>query len=185
MTRRVAHAAAVLAAYLSSGCFVGSIHPFFGESSMVMDPALVGTWVDAEDGVTIAIEAGQWSSYRIAFTDRTGTLRLTGHATRIGEREFVDVLPAQGYERGELFVPLHAAFSVEVEADTLTIRGLNYDWFRRAQSAGRLKSARGVFDVKQNVIFTGTTASIRAFLERQRDDDIFGAETTLTRKAPQ
>jgi hypothetical protein len=138
--------------------------------------------VDADEGVTIAIEPGEWSSYRIAFTDRTGTQQLTGHATRIGEREFVDILPAHGYQRGELVVPLHTAFFVQIDEDKLTIRALSYDWFRAALTAGRLKGVNGAFDAKQNVLFAGTTASLRAFIAREKSDDMLGTEATLTRK---
>lgn len=174
--------AIIVAACTTSGCLVASIHPFFDEDAIVTNPALVGTWVNPEDAVTVVIEPGEWSSYRIAFTDRTGTQQLTGHATRIADRELVDVLPAHGYERGELFVPLHLAFLVKVEGDTLTVQSTSYEWFRAAQIAGRLHSIGGVFDAKQNVLLTGTTSAIRGFIKRQKSDDVFGAETTLTRK---
>lgn len=187
MALRLRHVrlALVLAAGLSSSaCLVVSIHPFFDEASIEMDAGLVGTWVDADGGATVVIEPGEWNSYRIAFTDRTGTQRLTGHATRIGERRFVDVLPAHGYERSELLVPLHAAFLVEAAGDALTVRELNYEWFQRAKKAGRLAAVGGVFDAKQNVLLTGPTSAIRGFLGRQRLDGFLGAATTLTRRVP-
>jgi hypothetical protein len=186
MTRR-AFSALCLAAILlvsaaSSGCLVASIHPFYDDTGIVTDPALAGTWANPDDGVTIAIEPGEWNSYRIAFTDRTGTQTFTGHATRIGDRQFVDIIPAHGYERGELFVPLHLVFLVHAEGDTLTVRALSYEWFRPQLLAGRLKSVSGALDAKQNVLLTGTTEAIRAFIAHEKNDEMFGPEATLTRK---
>lgn len=179
--RGVALVVLVCASLSSSACLVASIHPFFGDATIATDPSLEGTWASEDGDATFAIEPGEWSSYRVAFTDRNGTQQFTAHATRIGDRRFVDVLPAHGYEHGELFVPLHVVFLVESTEDTLTVRALNYDWFARAKKAGRLASIGGVFDAKQNVVLTGATASIRSFLRRP-GDAMFGPPAKLTRK---
>jgi hypothetical protein len=174
----------VVLASASSACLVVSVQPFFADDQVVSNPALVGSWTDPDEPSTVlAIEAGEWNSYRIAMTDRSGTQQFTGHLTRLGDREYMDVMPAHGFERGELFEPLHTAFAVEAKADSLTIRALSYEWFEAAKRAGRLAAVGAVFDARKNVLFTGTTEAVRAFVARQqRQDAMFAAPTTLVRK---
>jgi hypothetical protein len=183
---RVAIAIVVMAAAVSSSaCLVTSLQPFYDPdavATVTFDPALLGVWDSAEDGVSVTIEAGEWSSYRIAFTERTGTEQFTGHATRIGDRQFLEVLPAHGYERSELFVPLHVVFLVSVDGNTLTSRPLSYLWFAQAAKAGRLREVGAVFDAKRNVVMTASSASVRSFLKRQRADEMFGPPATLERR---
>jgi len=184
--RRVVSAIVLLAAAIpSSACLVMSLHPFYDPDvaeTLTFDPALLGVWESTEDGVSVTIEAGEWSSYKIAFTDHSGTEQLTGHATRIGDREFLEVLPAHGYERSELFVPLHVVFLVSVDGNTLTSRALSYLWFEQAVKAGRLREVGALFDAKRNVLMTSSSASIRNLLKRQRADEMFGPPATLERK---
>jgi hypothetical protein len=178
---------AIVAIGSSTGCLVLSVHPFYQTGSLGKDPALLGAWENPEQGISVVIAAGEWDSYRISVTDRSGTQHFTGYLTRLGSTELLDVLPAHGYERGEMFIPLHAALSVVVEGDTLTARALDYEWFAKELKRGKLRELNASFDAKQNVLLTAGTEALREFLTKQlRKDaasaDVLAPVATLSRK---
>src|SRR5687767_12604575 len=84
---------------LSGACWVGALHPAYDERSIMFDEALIGIRSDSDSEISISVERGEWRSYRIAFTDRTGTTRFTGHLTNIGAARVLNARPEDGLER--------------------------------------------------------------------------------------
>ena len=82
-----------------------SVNPGYDEATIGWDPKLVGAWVDADDGVTLQIERGEWKSYRIHYIHPIETGDLTGYLTAIGNERYLDVMPARGEDRGSFLLP--------------------------------------------------------------------------------
>ena len=167
---------------LSSGCLVSSLHPLYDEGSLVFDEQLVGTWENSDSQVSIVIARGEWRSYRIAYTDRTGTTRLTGHLTTVGSVRLLNVRPEDGFDRPAFVIASNGLLEVNVAPTEVRVRELDYDEALRRVTARTLKIA-AVTDLKQNVLITADTQTLRTWMTMAvRDGGLWGEWKTLGRK---
>jgi len=67
-----------LALLCAPGCLVLSLQPAYDDETIAWDPELVGSWVDADDNVTMDVERGEWKSYRIKYVHPIETATVTG-----------------------------------------------------------------------------------------------------------
>jgi hypothetical protein len=170
-----------VAALTSAGCLVVSLEPLYDARTLQFEERLLGTWENAEQKLTVVIEQGEWQSYKLTYTDRTGAMNLVAHGTRIGDAWLLDVTPAKGLEYGPLVIPVHLACRVQLSNDTFTAAALNYDWFVKA-AAGRSQPEH-TFDSRKNVVLTAGVPALRAWLLGQlKTDEAFGEPVTFTRK---
>jgi hypothetical protein len=168
---------------VAPGCLVVTIHPTHDRDALVWEPALIGSWQNADDNSALTIERGEWQSYRIHYSHPIERGDLTGYLTTIGTARYLDVMPARGEDRGAFLLPVHATLRVSLEGDRLEIAALSYDWF-----VDRLKTKAGVpgltvvFDEKENALLVSPTAKVRAWIARQpAGGGMFGASATFTR----
>jgi hypothetical protein len=169
MHSNVTRAAVIVAALLSSGCLVLSLQPAYDDASVVFDPALVGTWMNAEDETSATIERGEWRSYKIAYTDRFSTRHFHGNLTKTGALAWLDLTEPRGTDDGPFLLPVHAVFRVSVAGDVLSVASLDYGWFTRAidkKTTGRLIAT---FDDRRNVVISSSTADLRRWLAAAPD----------------
>lgn len=181
---RLAKRALLALAWLgSSGCLVLSVHPVYVGSTVEVDEHLLGTWESTETGVSVTIARGEWKAYRISYTDRAGTLALTGYEDRIGNARFLDVTPEHGLEQSLLLTPLHGVCRLTLEGDRLTASPLDYDWFVDAIDARRLKRLQFTIDERRNVVLTSEGAALRDWIrDHAASAEAFGPATILVRK---
>jgi hypothetical protein len=177
--------AALTAAAATSGCLVLALQPAYDDASLAWDPALAGTWIDDEDRVTVAIDRGEWKSYRIEYEHPIEKGVLTGYLTVIDGRQYLDVVPVRGQDYGSFLVPVHAILRIERTGDTLTVQALDYDRFATAARKGGLEGLAITMDQKQNALVTEPTAGLRKWLARTAatPDVWFGARAVFKRKA--
>jgi hypothetical protein len=178
---RVVRLAVLLALALSSAaCLAVSLQPVYEPGTIAFDPALLGTWASDEDGVTLAIERGEWHSYHLAFTDRDSTIRLSARLTRVGDLQLLDVTPLDGTDIPPLLLPVHGIFRVTLEGDTLSVSNLDYDYFLAVAAHGEAGFA---IDGRKNVVITLQTLELRRWLQEHADDrGLFSTATTLKRQ---
>jgi hypothetical protein len=168
----------------TSGCLVVTLHPAYEDDWLAWDPALLGAWRDEDDKSSLTIEAAEWRSYRLHYEHPSEKGDLTGLLTIVGDRRYLDVMPARGEDRGSFVLPLHAVFRVEITEDHLSLTPLSYDWF-----ADRIRASRplggeltAVLDEKQNALIVSPTARVRSWLRAQpADGPAWGAPATFTR----
>ena len=163
MSGRVALCGVMLAAALSGACWVGALHPAYNDRAIVFEEGLIGTWSDADSEISIRVERGEWRSYRIAFTDRTGTTRFTGHLTTIGTALVLNVRPEDGLERPAFLVVSNGIAQVIVGREDVRIRELSYDEIAKELKA-RTLTLPAATDLKQNVLITADTQALRGWL---------------------
>ncbi len=75
-----------------------------------------------------------------------------------------DLTPGRPLDPVTLFIPAHVAVRVQVLGDTLTVTGLDDDWFLHESGQGRLTRLRPSLDSRKNVVLTADTAALRAWL---------------------
>lgn len=173
----------VAVASVLPGCLVLSLHPAHDDASIVWDPALVGTWVNEDDRVTVVLGRGEWRSYRIEYEHPIEKGTLTGYLTTLGPQTYIDVSPVRGQDYGSFLVPVHALLRIDRQADTLTVQALDYDRFSLAAKQGGLPGLPMTLDQKQNTILTASTAAFRKWLKAGAIEPMFGARAVFKRKA--
>lgn len=182
---------ALLAAVLvCSGCLVVSVNPAYDGDSIGWDPALIGSWQDADDKSSMEITRGEWKSYRIHYAHPVESGDLTGHLTAIDDARYLDVMPAVGIDRGSLVLPVHAVLRVRLDGDRLELTPLSYDWFadrlRRRTPSGRTTPVPGltvVLDQKENALIVSPVETFREWLRRRPPTGpMFGPATVFDRK---
>jgi hypothetical protein len=161
---------------------VGSLHPVYEQDSIVFDEALVGTWENRESEVSVIIGRGEWRSYEIAYTDRFGTTRFTGHLTTLGPARAMNIRPEDGLERPAFLVATNGIVQVSVDDGRLRVREPEYGAVLKRLNTGKL-GIDAATDIKQNVLLTAPSAKVRAWLIAALKDDTLWADwKTLTRK---
>ena len=172
-----------LALGLSPGCLVLGLNPSYDGETIGWDPALLGSWTDADDKSSMEIERGEWKSYRIKYVHPIETGMLTGYLTAIGDDRYLDLMPARGEDRGSFLIPAHAIVRVQLEGDRLELTPLSYDWFNERLRAGtRVPGLTMVLDQKENALIVSPTAQLRSWLRRQpKEGPMFGASATFAR----
>lgn len=175
-----------LALLCAPGCLVLGIHPAYDGETIAWDPALVGSWIDADDNVTMEVERGEWKSYRMRYVHPIETATVTAYLTAIGDEHYIDVMPARGEDRGSFLVPVHAVVHVRLEADRLELTPLSYDRLSdRLRAAQAVAGLSLVQDQKKNVLILSPTARLRTWLRTQPvTGPMFGASAVFTRKKP-
>jgi hypothetical protein len=180
--RSVNLASLLLSALLSSGCLVGSLHPFYDADSLEFDEALLGEWENREEALTIRVDRGEWKSYKVKYPASGGPVVLTGFLTRIGDSRVLDLTTWRPADPASLLVPIHLAVRVQLLGDSLTVAPMDYDRLLSEVERGRLPRLHPVLDGRKNVLLTAETAALRAWLGAARAADVFGEPTRFTRR---
>lgn len=175
----------VLIAALASApaCLVLGMHPVYDGDTIGWDPALVGTWRDADDNVTVKIEADEWKSYRIHYVHPIESGDLTAYLTIVGDNRYVDLTPVRGKDPGSFVIPIHAFARVRLDGDTLELTPLAYDWFLdRSRAGAKVSGLAYTFDQKLNALILSPTAAVRGWLRQQPPEAaVFGAPAVFVR----
>ena len=173
-----------LLATLASGCLVLSVNPAYDDHTLAWDPDLIGQWDDADDKASIAIERGEWRSYKLRYQHPIETGELTGYLTIVGNERFLDVMPARGQDRGSFLIPVHAVLRVRLKGDTLELTPLSYDWFADQLRSGKpIAGLAASLDQKENALLTTPGDRFRDWLRLQpADGPMYGAAATFTRQ---
>jgi hypothetical protein len=181
--KRFLHASLALTcvlALVSSGCIVVSLHPAYDDSSIQYDDGLIGSWKSDDEDTTVQFEPGEWRSYRVTLTTPRSTATLSGHLTKIGSMDVLDLMPATGIDLATLSIAVHVIVRIHRDGDALTASAMDYEAARRA--VPRPFGIQAVMDERQNVVLTASTADLRRVVSAQTPGtEMFAAATTLRR----
>ena len=173
---------AIAAVVCAPGCLVLNVNPLYDGDTIGWDAALLGSWRDADDNVSLTIEADEWKSYRIHYVHPIETGDLTGYLTIVGDERYIDLMPLRGKDHGAFLIPVHAALRLRLDGDNLEVVPLSYDWFAERSRAVSVPGLSYAFDQKQNAVIMSTTAALRTWLRRQpAAGSMFGAAAVFTR----
>ena len=159
---RLATLAAVLVSgFLSSGCLVVGLHPFYDDGSIEFDEALIGEWENVEEASALRVARGPWKSYRIDYTSGEETAAYDGHLARLGSFKLLDLVCRPVTEGA---VRVHVPTRVQLLGDALLLAPLDFEWFRREAEHGRPPALRPAIDDEGNILLTAATAAVRDWL---------------------
>ncbi len=167
---KVKYVIAIGIVFLLMGCPARSLFPLFTENDLVYNPALVGTWIDRENGDTFTFQkAGEKSYNVVSFEQKKGNSEAYRvQLGRIGKFWFIDSYPLKsGGDHHTLSA--HILSRIWLNGDTLRMSSLESDWLRDMIDAKRLSIAHVRRD--GDIILTATTEELRALVLRFTEDD--------------
>lgn len=119
---------------------VASLYPLFTDNDLILEPALLGTWLafDEKDTVRYVFTPGDSTAPRTYVLTMSGgdeQARFTARLGRIDDQLILDLVPfddddvaAPGFEG--FVVPVHIITRLDVARDSLWYAYLGGDWFR-------------------------------------------------------
>lgn len=175
--------AILIAIAAAPGCLVLGLDRFYDQNRIEFDERLIGTWIDADDNVTMTIERSEWRSYRIQYIHPIEKGTLTGYLFREGTHWYMDLTAIRGQDHGSFVVPAHALVRINWREQELTVAALSYDWFHRAVRARTAPAALvASLGERDQVVLAASRTALRAWLVGLTDSDsVFGAAATFKR----
>lgn len=176
-------ALAVLVALASSGCLVVALDRFYDEPTIVFDERLLGTWLDADDNITVTVERSDWRAYRVQYVHPTETRVLSAYLFKVRDTLYLDLSPQRGEDAGLFLLPAHTVLRVTMGAREVTVAPLDFDWFSGALGKktvpAELHATRG--ERNQVVLGADRAGLVRWLGARSETDPAFG-EPVVFRK---
>lgn len=182
---------ATLVCLILSGCAPSSIHPLYTADDAVVEPALEGTWIDADKPADspILLEKSGAHQYTMSIVDPDKKLvqKFDVNLVRLGNQLYMDIaFSDQTVDGDKLELPLgaistHEIVKVRVIGDDLGYATLSSDEIKKQNQWDSLPLAFA--DPDQGMLITGPTADLRHYIMIHADD-VFGDFNHFTRKPP-
>jgi hypothetical protein len=180
--------AIVLLACVGVGC-VRSVHPFYTDSQLVFEPALLGVWSDSDAKNTFAVTGdADAKQFNVNYTDKDGkTGRFIVHLAKLERpnqpaQMIADLYPDElksddsDVYKGHLLA-VHSFMLVHYDAGAMKVRTMSYEWCRDylKEHPNELKWESISSD---QFILTAPTDKLQAFiLEHLKTDGAYGDES--------
>src|SRR5436190_1141233 len=175
-----------------TGCIVTSVYPFYSESDVIFDPALIERWADAEakdhSGSIYEFKKNGEREYRLTiFEAGASTSSYEARLFKIKEQLFLDLLPT---ERHGDFVPTHQLWKVIRLQPTLQVADLKLEWLvglleKEPNAIRHVKIKETTEDNKivYRVVLTASTQELQQFvLKHLKTEEAWRKPTELKRK---
>jgi hypothetical protein len=182
----------ILIAFLAcSSCIVIALKPWFGEEFQVFERSLLGSWIDAEDGSEFVFERGFNGRYRIE-SPEDDELCMDAALGKISGVYYLDLRTCASVvdieAEWDLFQYVkHQLYRLEIEADMLTLTGLDADKFNEFlrdlenEASPVLRTTEHAEE--GTVVLEGTEEMENFLLTHGREADIWSDDPTrLTRQ---
>ena len=175
-----------------SGCAPSSVHPLYTADDAVVEPALEGTWVDADkpdDGPIVLKKSGDHAyTMTIADPDTKLVQEFDVNLVRLGNELYMDIaFSDQTVDGTKLELPLGAfptqeIVKIRIIGNDLAYATLDSEQIQKQNQWDSLPLA--LADTDHGPLITAPTADLRHYITIHADD-VFGDFSHLTRKAPQ
>jgi hypothetical protein len=165
------------------GCLVVSLQPVYDDQHVVFEEGLLGTWKDADGKATLVVTRGAWNTYELTYSEGPDPMRVSGHLTRVGQSLLLDVTTATGVDEPPVTIQAHWIFLADLRGDSLTLRLMDFDWFKAHAGDKALAPLGLVPDVDGNRVMTASTPVLREWFARHvTDAAIWDEAAALTRQ---
>jgi hypothetical protein len=183
-----------LATVLATGCFVLSVAPFYTDKDLAFDPALLGSWRNAEDTNSVwNFENGDTNAYKLTIRETTETNLSQVHLFKLEGHYFIDMMsPSVDLKNNDgqkVFpppIPGHTLARVTLRPQELRISLMNYEWFGPYLSNNPTALRHYLWKENRNESFpivTADTAELQKFvLQHYANTNAWREETILKRE---
>lgn len=158
-----------------TGCFPPrALNPFYTSADLTTDDRLVGIFDEVDspgDPIRIRRSDEQAEVYLLGAVDPDKhDASFAGRLFGLGGSLYLDIAPNRVLEGGDadFFAPLHWVCRVTFVADGMELKCLDEEWLRERIAAGTAEPMAMLVD--DEIILTGTTEELQAFVLRHADD---------------
>ena len=187
-TRTVAGSLAVILLLLGqASCVVRSAHPWFPSRDVVFEQDLLGGWVGTDGGRDVAMTFVRDKGNAYFMQYQSGDVRGSFRALlgKVSGEYYLDYRPIEnppGID-GMMFFPTHAVARLEIGAEKLVVRAVDYDVLKVRAQAEKLRGITFAWDEANELLITSKSDELRTFLvNNSRDEDLYAPPLTLTRR---
>src|SRR5580658_6386054 len=138
-----------------------SLNPFVTDKEAVMDPALLGTWTNAEGTDTYSISQ-DGAGYAIRYSSGSDVYLFKAQLMVSGDVKLLDLVSAN---EDAWQLPLHTPVRVWTEGSTLRVAFLESDWLKE-QASQQVPAV----PVEDRTLITAPSDAVREFLMRTAGD---------------
>ena len=119
-------------ATLLAGCVVTSLHPFYTNTDVGYEPALIGQWTNTQQAdERWTFERDGQDAYRLIYVTGDGTNLTQAHFFKLGGQNFLDLAGLdQKWETAPPPIPSHLLLRVLQLSPTLRLAPLSHDWLK-------------------------------------------------------
>ena len=171
----------LLGSFGLSGCPSYSLSPLYTKADAVTEPALEGTWMNADtkDKEEITVCKTKNGEYELSDFDPDTKITWTydGTLVRLAGELFVDVefagetLNGARVDSPIAMLPVHAIMKVRVSGNDLAFAGLEDDAIKRSdESGGSPLKYQLVNRVFQQLLITADTEDLRRYVAAHADE---------------
>jgi hypothetical protein len=169
-----------------SGCLVKSIHPFYKESDIIFDTALIGLWSDKDSSIW-TIEQFQVSgffgdtknrnSYIISFNEKDEAQeKFIVNLFRLNNQLYVDFMP-KDIDVPDItsfhLVKAHSIAKIDIAADSINLKWFNESWLAGLFENNKIRIAHEtIIDEKgeESYVLTASTDELQKFIIKYGND---------------
>lgn len=177
--RMAAWTAALGGMLMLAGCYPLSLQPLFTDGDVTVDAGLAGVWQKVGGEEQWVIEAPQGQTYQVTHREGDDTEALVVRTGRLGGATFLEMRGAKNPDDSQA-IPAYSFWRMKREGDRLEVMPLKPEYFEALIQAGKLDIAQ--MARSEYVVFTGTTAQVRAFLLARLEDKEMYQETERFRR---
>ena len=154
-----------------TGCVVTSVYPFYFETDLTFEPALIGDWKKADQsGERWKFEQASGNGYRITSESKGKTTVFQGHVFKLHGRTFLD-LTATGWKEDiqPEPVPSHLLVRIMEVKPTVKLSAMNYDWLKELltkdpKAVRHIVIQTGEKSDDRRIVLTADTTELQQFL---------------------
>lgn len=179
MRRRLAVCAALAGMLALTACYPLSLQPLFTDGDVAVDAGLAGVWQKPDSEEKWVIEAPQGQTYRTTHRDANDSEVLVVRTGRLGATTWLEMRGEKNPDDSQA-IPAHSFWRYRRDGDRLEVMPLKPEYFEALIKAGKLDTAQ--IARNEYVVFTGTTAQVRAMLAARLEDKEMYQETERFRR---
>jgi|WetSurMetagenome_2_1015567.scaffolds.fasta_scaffold12780_4 hypothetical protein len=177
----------VFIALVATGCLVKSLHPFYKDSDVIFEPALIGTWLDKDSSIW-TIEQKKVSfmgperflnSYKITFSEKENeTSVLDAHLFKLNGQLYVDFIPSD-VKLPDLtsfhLVPAHSIAKVAFSSDSISLKWFNETWLAGLFENNKIRISHETIRDENDAdtyVLTASTEELQKFIIKYGNDPL-------------
>ena len=150
-----------------------SLHPLYTDEEVIFNPALVGAWGEAGDGLIFIFGKTEENVYSVTVlgigSSNGDSLSLEGRLIQLDSHLFMDVTSKEEDIENFLAVPVHAFLRLSLEGDSLGIAYMDDSWLE--DILGQDKEQIKHEQLKGSILLTASAKELQQFVLKYAEDE--------------
>jgi len=172
--------------FFISGC-VPSLNAFFTDKDIVLNPALIGNWIDVKNKYSCEFKQASEKEYELIIKEANSEAHFSAHLMNLNGTYFLDVYPeVKSYQNiyflgAKAYFPMHNVAKVVINNDNLRISMLNPGTMENFIKDNKIVIPHEFVD--GSIVLTAPTAELQDFLVHYNNEKgVFSVHYEFRRK---